>query len=108
MPTQFKDIYPATRVIIDCTELFIDTPSSLNIQSSTWSSYKHHYTFKGLVGISPTGACTFVSSLYVSDQELTRCCGVLDLVQSGDSVMADKGFDISYDLLVRGCRCLHL
>ena len=107
MPKQFKEIYPSTRVIIDCTELFIETPSSLNIQSSTWSSYKHHNTFKGLIGISPTGACIFVSSLYtggISDQELTRRCGLLDLVESGDSVMADKGFDISYDLLIRGCR----
>ena len=34
----------------------------------------------------------------VPDQELTKCHGML---QSGDS---DKGFDISYDLLVRGCR----
>ena len=57
--------------------------------------------------LSPTGACIFVSSLYaggISDQELTRRCGILDLVQSGDSVMADKGFDISYDLLIHGCR----
>ena len=107
MPKQFKEIYPSTRVIIDCTELFIETPSSLNIQSSTWSSYKHHNTFKGLIGISPTGACIFVSNLYtggISDQELTRHCGLLDLIESGDSVMADKGFDISYDLLIRGCR----
>ena len=34
----------------------------------------------------------------VPDQELTKCHGML---QSGDS---DKGFDISYDLLVCGCR----
>lgn len=98
MPAQFKDLYPTTRVIIDCTELFIETPSSLNIQSSTWSSYKHHNTFKGLVGISPTGACIFVSRLYtggISDQEITRCSGILDLVKPGDAVMADKGFDIS-------------
>ena len=106
MPTQFKDLYPTTRVIIDCTELFIETPSSLNIQSSTWSSYKHHNTFKGLVGISPTGACIFVSRLYtggISDQEITRCSGILGLVEPGDAVMADKGFDISYELLIRGC-----
>ena len=91
MPKQFKEIYPYTRVIIDCTELFIETPSSLNIQSSTWSSYKHHHTFKGLIGISLTGACIFVSNLYtggISDQQLTRCCGLLDLIESGDSVMA--------------------
>ena len=43
----------------------------------------------------------FVSSLYtgaISDKEITRCSGILDLVEAGDSVMADKGFDIE-DLL---------
>ena len=106
MPAQFKDMYPTTRVI-DCTEIFIETPSSLNIQSSTWSSYKHHNTFKGLVGISPTGACIFVSNLYaggISDQEITRNSGILDLIEPGDSIMADKGFDLSYELLIHGCK----
>ena len=32
-------------------KLFIETPSALNIQSSTWLSYKHHNTFKGLIRI---------------------------------------------------------
>ena len=107
MPAQFRDMYPTTRVIIDCTEIFIETPSSLNIQSSTWSSYKHHNTFKGLIGVSPTGACIFVSSLYtggISDKEITRCSGILELIEPGDSVMADKGFDISYELFIRGCK----
>ena len=60
----------------------------------TYSLYKHHNTFKALVGISPTGAVTFISDLYagsVSDQALTRECGVLDHVMPGDTVMADKG-----------------
>ena len=50
MPEQFKEIHPSTHVIIDCTELFIETPSSLCIQSSAWSSYKHHNTFNGFIG----------------------------------------------------------
>ena len=63
-------------------------------------------TFKGLIGISPTGACIFVSKLYtggISDQNITRCSGILDLLQPGDAIMADKGFDISFEVLVRGC-----
>ena len=105
MPAQFKEFYPSTRVIIDCTEIFTEVPSSMSVQSLTYSSYKHHNTFKGLVGICPTGAVTFISQLYagsVSDQAITRDCGILELIEPGDSVMADKGFDIAYDVLLRG------
>lgn len=55
MPESFKAKYPSTRVIIDCTELFIQSSSSLINQSLTFSSYKHHTTVKYLVGISPSG-----------------------------------------------------
>ena len=50
MPSQFKAKYPDTRIIIDCTELFTETPSSLPVQSAIYSHYKHHHTLKGLVG----------------------------------------------------------
>ena len=43
MPECFKATYPNTRVIIDCTELFCQKPSSLTIQSSLFSHYKHHH-----------------------------------------------------------------
>ena len=101
MPGEFKKHYPTTRVILDCTEIFAETPSSLLLQSQLYSSYKSNTTLKSLIGISPHGAITFVSSLYtgaISDKEITRCSGILDLVEAGDSVMADKGFDIE-DLL---------
>lgn len=101
MPGEFKKHYPNTRVILDCTEIFAETPSSLLLQSQLYSSYESNTTLKGLIGISPHGAITFVSSLYtgaISDKEITRCSGILDLVEAGDSVMADKGFDIE-DLL---------
>ena len=97
MPQSFKDTYPQTRVIIDCTELFIEMPSSLRSQSKTYSNYKHHNTAKGLVGISPSGMITFVSDLYSgrrSDKEATKDCGILSLLEENDSIMADKGFDI--------------
>jgi len=101
MPGEFKKRYPNTRLILDCTEIFAETPSSLLLQSQLYSSYKGNTTLKGLIGISPHGSITFVSSLYtgaISDKEITRCSGILDLVEAGDSVMADKGFDIE-DLL---------
>lgn len=53
MPASFRDMYPKTRVIIDCTEIFIEKPNSFRSQSATYSTYKSHNTAKGLVGISP-------------------------------------------------------
>ena len=48
---------------------------------------------------------TFVSDLYsgsVSDKELTRRSGLLDLLEEGDSVMTDRGFDTKEDLALLG------
>ena len=73
----------------------------------TFSNYKNDNTFKALIGISPDGTITFVSSLFlgsVSDKALTRQSGIFDLLESGDSVMADRGFDIEEDLILRGVR----
>ena len=107
MPKVFKQLYPTTRVIIDATELYIQQSSLPELQQLTISSYKNHNTYKGLIGISPSGAVTFVSKLYpgsISDKELTRRSGILDLLECGDSVMADRGFDILEDLAPIGVK----
>ncbi len=89
MPKQFKEQYPTTRVIIDATEI---QPHLPELQQMTFSNYKV------LVGISPDGAITFVSSLFPG------CNLIRHLLDSGDSVMADRGFDIEEDLMLRGVR----
>ena len=33
MPSQFKHLYPNTRCIIDCTEIYCESPTALDIQS---------------------------------------------------------------------------
>ena len=105
MPNAFKALYPTTRVIIDATEILVEQPALPELQQLTFSSYKNHNTYKGLIGISPSGAVTFVFDLYhgsIFDKELTRRSGILDLLKEGDSIMADRGFDIKEDLALLG------
>ena len=105
MPQLFKEFYPTTRCIIDATELFIQTPSNPQAQQLTFSSYKNHNTLKALVCITPSGVISFVSELYggcTSDRELFVRSGLLDLLEAGDSVMADRGFTIADLLEMKG------
>ena len=95
MPVSFIQEYPTTRVILDCTKIFIENPSEFRVQSNTYSIYESHNTAKGLKGIAPNGFITLVSDLYggrVSDKIITSESGLYDLFENGDSVMADRGF----------------
>lgn len=101
MPLCFKGNFPQTRVIIDCTEIMIEMPSSCRSQSATFSSYKNHNTAKGLLGVSPNSYPNFVSNLYAvrnSDKKITKDCRILNLLEAGNQIMADRGFDIEEDL----------
>ena len=105
MPNIFKELYPRTVLIIDAVEIRAESPSSLDMQSVCYSSYKGTTTMKGLVGLSPIGALCFLSELYtgsISDKELTKMSHVIDYLDPGDDVMADKGFDIQDDFAAKG------
>ncbi|CAN7942210.1 unnamed protein product, partial [Ixodes hexagonus] len=97
-----SSFFSSTRVILDATEIKCEVPSSLSLQSSTYSPYKSSNTFKGLIGVSPNGLVTFVSELFTAsiwDRECTVRSGFLELdFEQTDTVMADKGFLIE-DLL---------
>ena len=99
MPQVFRQKYPLTRVVLDCT--VIEKPSRFRAQFETYSSCKSHNTAKGLVAIAPNGALTFASDLYgghCSDKVIVEHCGILHLLEESDAVMADRGFKIQ-DLL---------
>lgn len=88
---------PNLRGIIDCTEFYIETPNRLPSQRSTYSSYKSRNTFKLLLSISPIAHINFMSNLFsgsISDKEIVRQSGFLDKLEPGDSIIANKGFNV--------------
>lgn len=104
LPASFKDDpeFEAVRVILDCYEAWVEKPSSLTFNAAMYSGYKGRTTYKVLVGVTPTGYVSFVSEAY-SDPEITRQSGMLDMLQVGDGLMADKGFTLAdADLQPRG------
>ena len=77
----------------------------MSARSETYSNYKNHNTAKFLVAVSPTGAITFISKCWggrASDKFITSKYGFLEHLIHGDMVLADRGFDISEDLALRG------
>ena len=111
LPAKFKKPgYSNVRHIIDCTEIFIETPSNPTVRAATWSDYKHHNTAKVLVSITPNGAFNFVSKAWggrTSDVNVTRESSFYDMCEPYDEVMADRGFTIAEDLILRHCK-LHI
>jgi len=102
----FKKLYPKVRTIIDCTEVFVETPSSLEAEANMWSDYKHHSTIKFLVAITPNGAISWIPLCYggrASDMFIVRDSDFLDQLQPYDQVMTDRGFKMKTDLAMIQC-----
>lgn len=90
--------------IIDCSEIFIETPKDLELQSATWSDYKHHNTLKFLVCVAPNSSITFISNAYtgrISDKKITLDCEFLEKIPKYCTVMADKGFNLHNECAAR-------
>ena len=110
LPPSFKNpTYSSVRHIIDCTEVFLETPQNLSVRADTWSDYKHHNTAKYLLSINPSGMFNYVSKGWggrTSDKHITTHSGFLDLVEPYDKVLADRGFTITEDLVLRNAELL--
>lgn len=98
MPQSMKVKYPNLEWIIDACEIQCERPSSLLLQSQSYSSYKSRNTVKGLVACTPSGQIGFVSNLYtgnISDRELTERSGFIKMPHNkGAMWLVDKGFQI--------------
>ena len=104
MPKHFSDVYPDLRATLDCTEFFLQQPRNRSAQHDCWSDYKKHCTVKYLVAIAPDGTITFVSKGYggrASDRFIVNDSGILDKFDTGDTILADRGFTINDLLLPR-------
>jgi len=99
MPMEFRTHFSKkTAVIIDCFEIFIQRPKGLMARAQTWSNNKHNNTVKFLIGITPQGSISFLSSGWggrASEKSITEGCGILGKLLPGDLVLADRDFDIA-------------
>ena len=90
--------------IIYGIEVFIETPKNLDLQKLTWLEYKHHNTVKILVAVTPNSSICFVSKTYpgsISDKKITSDSNFLNKVLPYSCIMADKGFNIQTEAVIR-------
>ena len=102
LPSVFQTNFTKVKCIIDCFEIFIERPVAFTARAATYSNYKKHNTVKVFIGISPTGAITFISSAWggrVSDKVITQQCKHID---PGDIILADHDFNVHDDIAIRG------
>ena len=105
MPLVFQQLYPNCRVIIDCSDIFTETPTTFDARANTYSNYKKHNTMKFLIGVTHCGTISYLSHCWggrVSDKNITQESNFLSLLEPGDVVLADRGFRLSEDISLHG------
>ncbi|KAK3929777.1 Ubiquitin carboxyl-terminal hydrolase 17-like protein B, partial [Frankliniella fusca] len=94
------------RVILDGMSLYTQTPSNFEQQGNTYSQYKGRNVFLFAIGISTHGATIFCSDGFegsMSDKETILQSGLIDMLEKGDGVMTDRGYELTAELQAKGC-----
>jgi hypothetical protein len=94
-PSDFRKKFPTTRVVLDGTEIPVEKPANPSAQRATFSTYKN--TVKSVIGGTPGGLVSYVSPAYggaTSDRQIIERGNIPELCAAGDSVMADKCFNV--------------
>ena len=55
MPYVFKEKFRNNQVITDGTGIAVEAPEAMHTRSVLYSDYKHHNTYKALIGTPPAG-----------------------------------------------------
>lgn len=94
-PIYFKN-YSNTRIVLDCTEVPVQSSKCLRCRLKMYSHYKGRLTVKILIGVTPSGLISFCSKCYggrASDKVIFLQSGLLDkLTPYEDAIMVDKNF----------------
>ena len=105
IPPVFKHKFPRLSSIIDCFEIFMETPTSLLARAQCYSPYKRHSTIKIFISCTTLGAINFISKCWggrASDIQIVRqskfCSSIYHL--PGDQILADRGFTLEDDFAI--------
>ncbi|XP_047133393.1 uncharacterized protein LOC124811567 isoform X2 [Hydra vulgaris] len=111
IPPVFKCKFPRLTSIIDCFEVFVESPSSLMARAQFYSQYKKNCTIKCLISCTPLGAINFISKCYggrASDNQIVRESEFISSKyhMPGDQILADRGFTLQDDFAAGSCSLL--
>ncbi len=102
IPPIVQKKYPRLTAIVDCFEIFIESPRDLHAKARTYSQYKSHTTAKVFISCGPLGHINYVLKAWggrVSDVQIVRDSNYISFNYHlpNDQILADRGFRLKED-----------